>query len=69
MEERVKIWLEIVSAVLEKLQVKKVALMSHSAGTIYAFNTAVGLSHLLYPGEKAFMACLGKLYLPFCLFI
>ncbi|KAI4735399.1 hypothetical protein E4T50_14090 [Aureobasidium sp. EXF-12298] len=58
LEERVKIWLEIVPAVLEKLHVEKVALMSHSAGTIYAFNTAVRLPHLLYPGEKAFMACL-----------
>jgi pimeloyl-ACP methyl ester carboxylesterase len=62
LDKRVQTWLEIVPAVLDKLQVEKVALMSHSAGTIYAFNTAVRLPHLLYPGGKAFMACLGMLY-------
>jgi pimeloyl-ACP methyl ester carboxylesterase len=67
LDQRVNIWLEIVPAVLEKLEVKHVALMSHSAGTFYAFNTAVMLPHLLYPG-KGFMACLGMLlFLPFLL--
>jgi hypothetical protein len=51
--------------VLEKLEVEHVALMSHSAGTFYAFNTAVMLPHLLYPG-RGFMACLG-MFLSFSL--
>jgi hypothetical protein len=58
LHKRVQTWLEIVPAVLQYLEVDHVALLSHSAGTIYAFNTAVKLSHLLYPG-RPFMACLG----------
>ncbi|KEQ75219.1 hypothetical protein M436DRAFT_25653, partial [Aureobasidium namibiae CBS 147.97] len=58
LDKRVQTWLEIVPAVLKVLRVKRVALMSHSAGTIYAFNTAVRLPHLMYPGGKAFMGCL-----------
>ena len=60
LNKRVDTWLEIVPAVLEALGVKHVALMSHSAGTIYAFNTAVRLPHLLYPGGRGFMGCLGE---------
>jgi hypothetical protein len=66
LDKRVQTWLEIVPAVLKYLNVQHVALLSHSAGTIYAFNTAVKLSHLLYPG-KPFMACLGTLFLPLLL--
>jgi surfactin synthase thioesterase subunit len=62
LEKRVNTWLEIVPAVLKHLKVEHVALLSHSAGTIYAFNTAVKLSHLLYPG-RPFMACLGMYHL------
>jgi pimeloyl-ACP methyl ester carboxylesterase len=58
LDQRVNTWLEIVPAVLEKLGVEHVALMSHSAGTFYAFNTAVMLPHLMVPW-KAYMACLG----------
>jgi pimeloyl-ACP methyl ester carboxylesterase len=58
LNKRVQTWLEIVPAVLKHMKVEHVALLSHSAGTIYAFNTAVRLSHLLYPG-RPFMACLG----------
>lgn len=61
MNKRVDTWLEIVPAVLKALRVEHVALMSHSAGTFYAFNTAVRLPHLMYPGKGAFMACLGEL--------
>lgn len=60
LEKRVDTWFEIVPAVLKELGVKHVALMSHSAGTIYAFNTAVKLPHLLYPGGRGFMGCLGE---------
>jgi pimeloyl-ACP methyl ester carboxylesterase len=67
LDKRANTWLESVPAVLEKLEVEHVALMSHSAGTFYAFNTAVMLPHLLYPG-RGFMACLGMLlFLPFLL--
>lgn len=66
LDKRVQTWLEIVPVVLEVLRVKYVALMSHSAGTIYAFNTAVRLPHLLYPGGKGFMGCLGMCFSFLC---
>lgn len=55
-EKRVSTWLEIVPAVLEYLGVRHVAVVSHSAGTIYAINTAVHLSRLLHP-SRPFVAC------------
>lgn len=58
-EKRVSTWLEIVPAVLEYLGVRHVAVVSHSAGTIYAINTAVHLSRLLHP-SRPFVACFGK---------
>jgi hypothetical protein len=60
---RVQTWLQVVSAVLGELRVKHVALMSHSAGTIYAFNTAARLPWLTYP-EGGFMGCLGEFCVP-----
>lgn len=69
LEQRVETWLEIVPAVLEELKIKHVALMSHSAGTIYAFNTAVKLPHLMYPGGKGFMGCLGEFSALVCFLI
>ena len=36
---RMKVWLETVPALLQKLDVKNVSLMTHSAGTVYTLNT------------------------------
>lgn len=58
-DQRVSTWLEAVPAVLGYLKVKNVAVVSHSAGTIYAINTVVRLSHLLCP-ERSFVACFGE---------
>lgn len=58
-------WLESVPAVLGYLNVKHVAVVSHSAGTIYAINTVVKLSHLLHP-RRPFVACFGKCFFFAC---
>ena len=49
LEHRVQTWLEIVPALLEHLGLKHVALVSHSAGTIYLLNTLLHLRHVLHP--------------------
>lgn len=59
-DKRVSTWLEIVPAVLKHLDVQHVAIVSHSAGTVYAINTAVQLSHLLHP-LTPFVACFGMI--------
>lgn len=46
---RIRVWLETVPALLERLQVQHVSLMSHSAGTLYALNTLHHLPHILDP--------------------
>lgn len=46
---RMKVWLEIVPALLRKLGVMHVSLFSHSAGTMYALNTLVHLRSILDP--------------------
>lgn len=48
-EDRVKVWLRIVPALLAHLGIRHVALVSQSAGTIYALNTLLHLPHLLHP--------------------
>lgn len=58
-ENRVSTWLEAVPVVLEYLGVRHVAVVSHSAGTMYAINTVVHLSHLLHP-QRPFVGCFGK---------
>ncbi|KAI4740458.1 hypothetical protein E4T50_09105 [Aureobasidium sp. EXF-12298] len=55
-EERVSTWLEAVPVVLKYLGVRHVAVVSHSAGTVYAINTVVHLSHLLHP-QRPFVGC------------
>ncbi|KAK0380330.1 hypothetical protein CLIM01_02321 [Colletotrichum limetticola] len=47
--DRVRLWLEIVPALLAHLSVRHVSLAAHSGGTIYALNTVLHLRHLLSP--------------------
>ncbi|KAI5197998.1 hypothetical protein E4T39_07008 [Aureobasidium subglaciale] len=53
LSQRVDVFLKAVPAVLEKLRVKHVSLLSHSAGTIYLFNVLLRLPHYLHP-ERPF---------------
>ncbi|GKT60643.1 interferon-induced GTP-binding protein Mx2 [Colletotrichum tofieldiae] len=47
--DRVRVWLEIVPALLRHLGVRHVSVASHSAGTIYALNTLLYLRRILSP--------------------
>ncbi|GKT49111.1 uncharacterized protein ColSpa_09292 [Colletotrichum spaethianum] len=47
--DRVRVWLEMVPALLRHLGVRHVSVASHSAGTIYALNTLLYLRHLISP--------------------
>ncbi|KAK5126722.1 hypothetical protein LTR85_009656 [Meristemomyces frigidus] len=46
---RMDVWLETVQALLKTLDVQHVSLMSHSAGTMYAFNTLYRMRDILDP--------------------
>ncbi|KZL65040.1 interferon-induced gtp-binding protein mx2 [Colletotrichum incanum] len=47
--DRVRVWLEIVPALLRHLGIRHVSVASHSAGTIYALNTLLYLRRILSP--------------------
>ena len=49
LQDRIKVWLETVPALLKHLDVEYVSLLSHSAGTMYGLNTLYYLRHLLHP--------------------
>jgi hypothetical protein len=47
LEKRMSIWLETVPLLLARLDIKRVALASHSAGTLYLLNTLYHYPHLM----------------------
>jgi len=49
LDQRIDLWLETVPILLKHLQVEHVSIISHSAGTMYAFNTIYRLRSLLDP--------------------
>lgn len=55
-------WLETVPVLLARLGVKHVAIVTHSAGTIYTLNTLTHYRSILHP-ENPYVAFLG-LYHP-----
>ena len=57
LEKRISTWLQLVPKIIAHLQIKSFALMSHSAGTIYALNTLWHCRDLL--GERPYLALLG----------
>ncbi|KAK4552222.1 hypothetical protein LTR86_010576 [Recurvomyces mirabilis] len=54
---RVRVWLETVPILLQKLDVKHVHLLSHSAGTMYVLNTLYHHRDILYP-DRPYIAML-----------
>ncbi|PGH26909.1 hypothetical protein AJ80_01492 [Polytolypa hystricis UAMH7299] len=48
-EQRVSVWIETVRALTSHLSIKHIALASHSAGTIYLFNTLFHCREVLHP--------------------
>jgi hypothetical protein len=59
LETRMSVWLETVPALLQRLDVKHVALVSHSAGTVYMLNTLSHHRSLLDP-MAPYVAFLGS---------
>ena len=57
LQKRISTWLQLVPKLLAHLKIKNFALMSHSAGTIYALNTLWYCRDLL--GERPYLAMLG----------
>ncbi|OHE91976.1 hypothetical protein CORC01_12712 [Colletotrichum orchidophilum] len=49
--DRVRLWLEIVPALLQHLGIRHVSLAAHSGGTIYALNTLLHQRHILSPSR------------------
>ena len=49
LQYRVLSWTDLISELLNHLQIKHVALASHSAGVIYLFNAALQLRQFLHP--------------------
>ncbi|KAK5113675.1 hypothetical protein LTR62_003302 [Meristemomyces frigidus] len=47
--QRIPVWLETVPVLLQKLNIKHVHLLSHSAGTMYLLNTLYHHRDILYP--------------------
>ncbi|CAM1510680.1 Fc.00g010150.m01.CDS01 [Cosmosporella sp. VM-42] len=57
LQQRIPVWLELVPCILAHLGIKHVALVSHSAGTMYSLNMLYHCRNLLHP-EKPFVALL-----------
>lgn len=56
---RMRIWLETVPALLQRLDVKHVAMVTHSAGAVYTLNTLFYHRSLLDP-KAPYVAFLGS---------
>jgi hypothetical protein len=54
-----QVWLETVPALLSKVGVEHVSLVTHSAGTVYTLNTLLQHRGILDP-EAPYVAFLGK---------
>ncbi|KAI2637753.1 hypothetical protein GGS26DRAFT_588123 [Hypomontagnella submonticulosa] len=55
--DRVRVWLEIVEALLQHLGIKHVAVVGYSGGAIYAMNVLLRLRHLLHPTHPYVALC------------
>lgn len=61
--QRVTTWIELVPRFLAHLQIKHVALASHSAGTIYLLNTLIRCRDILHP-DRPLVALVGMVVFP-----
>jgi predicted alpha/beta hydrolase family esterase len=58
LQQRVQVWLETLTALLDLLKIKHVVLVGHSSGTIYLLNTLVHMRDVLSP-KKPYVVLLG----------
>lgn len=56
---RMRVWLETVPALLAKLNLEHVSLLTHSAGTVYTLDTLVHLPQILDP-RAPYVGFIGK---------
>ena len=61
--QRVSTWIETVPRLLAHVGIQHVSLASHSAGTMYLFNTLYHYRDILCP-EKPMVTLLGTLHFP-----
>ncbi|KAI1753173.1 hypothetical protein F4782DRAFT_100702 [Xylaria castorea] len=55
--DRVRVWLDIVQALLQHLGIKQVSIFGYSAGSVYAMNVLLHLRHLLHPTHPYVALC------------
>ncbi|RWA03718.1 hypothetical protein EKO27_g11389 [Xylaria grammica] len=55
--DRVRVWLEIVEALLQHLAIRHVSIVGYSAGSVYAMNVLLHLRHLLHPTHPYVALC------------
>lgn len=58
---RMRVWLETVPALLQRLNVRSVAIVTHSAGAVYTLNTLFHYRSLFDP-KAPYVAFLGLLF-------
>ncbi|KAJ2997963.1 hypothetical protein NUW58_g471 [Xylaria curta] len=55
--DRVRVWLEIVEALLKHLAISHVSLLGYSGGSVYAMNVLLHQRHLLHPTRPYVAIC------------
>ncbi|KAI0385253.1 Alpha/Beta hydrolase protein [Hypomontagnella monticulosa] len=55
--DRVRVWLEIVEALLKHLSIKHVSIVGYSGGAIYAMNVLLHMRHILHPTHPYVALC------------
>ncbi|KAI1421976.1 hypothetical protein F5Y12DRAFT_660680 [Xylaria sp. FL1777] len=55
--DRVRVWLDIVEALLQHLGIRHISIVGYSAGAVYAMNVLFRLRHLLHPTHPYVALC------------
>ncbi|KAI8955808.1 hypothetical protein F4801DRAFT_574009 [Xylaria longipes] len=55
--DRVRVWLDIVQALLQHLGISQVSVVGYSCGAVYAMNVLLHLRHLLHPTHPYVALC------------
>ncbi|KAI0907309.1 hypothetical protein F4823DRAFT_564962 [Ustulina deusta] len=55
--DRVRVWLDMVEALLQHLAIRHVSIVGYSAGSVYAMNVLLRLRHLLHPTHPYVALC------------
>ncbi|KAI1821153.1 hypothetical protein F4861DRAFT_482472 [Xylaria intraflava] len=55
--DRIRVWLDMVEALLQHLGIKHVSIVGYSGGSVYAMNVLLHLRHLLHPTRPYVALC------------